>query len=151
MGVGDETRPDQERPDGKLSVGVPLSRKLEFRTGVVVVQFDASRHLRDIVMESKFFLSALLIFDDEGIIETEIVDVLPLLLQLRPDSRPQVVLEHIKKPWADLRERKLMTRNRVIGMLVKSPTRFSRANQRGTELTCEEAHNHHLCCDDAQR
>jgi len=104
MGVGNETWPNKERPDGKFRVGVFLPRKFQFGTGVVIIQLDTSRHLRDIVVESEFFMSTLLVLDDEGIIQTEIVDVLPLLLQLRPDSRPQVVLERIKEPWADLRK-----------------------------------------------
>ena len=104
MGVGNEAWPDKERPDGKFRVGISLPRKFQFGTGVVIVQLDTSRHLRDIVVQSEFFLSALPVLDDECVIQTEIVDVLPLLLQLRPDSRPQVVLERIKEPWADLRK-----------------------------------------------
>jgi hypothetical protein len=103
------------------------------------------------VVESEFFLSALLILDDESIIQAEIVDVLPLLLQLWPDPRPQVVLERIKEPWADLRERQFVTGNWIVGVLIESPTCFGCANQCGTELACEEAHDHHLWSDDAQR
>jgi hypothetical protein len=63
-----------------------LPRELEFGTRVVIVEFDAARNLGDVVMETKLFLGTLLILDDERIVQTVVIDVLPLLVELWPDT-----------------------------------------------------------------
>jgi hypothetical protein len=76
----------------------------------------------------------LFILDDERVVQAEVVDLCPVGLQLWPDACTKVVLQCFEKSRTDLGKRQLPTGHGVIGVRVKSATRLSGSNERGTEL-----------------
>ena len=92
MRVSHQAWPNKQRPNGQFGVVDALAGKLEGCALVSVVQFDACRHLRNVVVRAKFFLAALLIFDNECVIDAVIVDEWPMLSQLWPDAFAHVIL-----------------------------------------------------------
>ena len=151
MGVGDKTRPDEQRPDGQRRVAELLTREFEFCARVAVVQFDTPRHLGDVMMLTELFLTALFVLDDEGIVQPVVVDLFPVRLQFGPNARPKIILQGFKKSWADLGQRQLSTRDGVVWMCVESATCFCGSDECSTELWGEALEGKHFVRDYFER
>ncbi|MFM8867082.1 MAG: hypothetical protein ACKOFZ_02210 [Ilumatobacteraceae bacterium] len=105
----------------------------------------------DIVVKSEFFLATFFVLDDEGIVESEVVDVLPMFLKLGPNSRTQVVLHLVVQDRTQITNRHLVTWYWIIGMGRESSTRFGCSNHGGAKPLGETAHHKDLWCNPLDR
>ena len=103
------------------------------------------------MVQSQFFLTTLFVLDDECIVQPEIVNVLPVSAKLWPDAGAEIVLYRVIQDWAQLSQRELVCRNRVVRVGRERPRSFCCTNQSGTEFRGEATHCEDLGRDDPDR
>jgi len=102
--------------DGDVGVGESLAGKLQRPARVVVVQLDARRYLRDVVVQPQRGSRRCVVANDEGVIDTAVLDELPLFLQSGPDSFTDVCFEVLEQQRTESGEGKFVTGHRVTGV-----------------------------------
>ena len=101
-------------------------------------------------MQAQFLLATLFILNDECIVQTEVVDLCPVGLQLWPDACTEIVLQRLEESRADLGKRQFPTGHGVIGVRVEAATCLCGSNECSTELRGEALEGDHLVSHDVE-
>lgn len=103
------------------------------------------------MMNSKFLLLTLGVFDHERVVQAEVVNVRPMASKLWPNTCAEVVLQRIEESGADLGERKFVAGDRVVWIVVEAPTCLGGSDESRAKLLGEATHGDEFIGHDLQR
>ena len=144
MRMCDQAWPHKKIPNRNICVCEVLTREFKFGTLVLVIQFDAGTHLRNIVMHTQFFLLTQCIANNENITQAVVIHVRPPLLNGGPHSCANVILHGFKQPGRNCSKRDFVAGDRVVVLWTEAASGLCGLNNRGAELWSPEGHLNHF-------